>query len=126
MVSNIPQASEKVMNLMMEMNLSKHIDRLDCKNLHWSFILSGGEKQKIAIIGAVVKNPQLLILDEITTNLDEVSKSNVYKLLKKYLYDTTVIYTDHQPIIGVEDYILRICDHDLQVSATGLLSDNSY
>ena len=111
------------MNLMREMNLSKHIDQLNCKDIHWSFILSGGEKQKIAIIGAVVKNPKLLILDEITTNLDKISKSHVYKLLKKCLHDTTVIYTDHQPIIGLEDYILSICDHDLQVSATGLSND---
>jgi ABC-type uncharacterized transport system fused permease/ATPase subunit len=121
---SISSAFEKVSSLMTEMNLTKYTDKLNTKGIYWSFILSGGEKQKVAIIGVVIKKPKLLILDEATSNLDEVSRLAAYKILKKALHDTTVIYTDHQPLSGIEDYTLRIHDHDLQqISSISLLGD---
>lgn len=104
----------KILELMSRMNLSKYAEQLNSRDINWNFILSGGEKQKIAIIGAIVKTPKLLVLDEITTNLDIASKSMLYEIIKKLLQDTTVIYTDHQPLDGIGDYMLKISNHDLQ------------
>lgn len=44
--------------------------------------LSGGQQQRILIAKALASNPELLILDEPTTGIDEESQANFYKLLQ--------------------------------------------
>lgn len=45
---------------------------------------SGGEKARLSLAQIAVKNPKLLILDEITNNLDLETKSHVIQVLKNY------------------------------------------
>lgn len=64
----------------------------------WSFPnqLSGGEKQRVAIARAIVNQPDLIIADEPTGNLDPVNTFEVIQLLKKINdLGTTVILTTH-------------------------------
>lgn len=55
-----------------------------------SFIntLSGGEKQRIAIIRAIINNPKLIIADEPTGNLDNHNSLIAFKLLQEVVSET--------------------------------------
>jgi ABC-type multidrug transport system ATPase subunit len=71
---------------------------LESKSINWSERLSGGEKQKINIVRALLANPSFLIMDEATSALDEHSRQVVYSLIKEYiarLDNYIIIYTDH-------------------------------
>ncbi len=58
--------------------------------------LSGGEKQRVAIARAIVNQPDLIIADEPTGNLDPVNTYDVIQILKKINdLGTTVILTTH-------------------------------
>ncbi len=64
----------------------------------WSFPheLSGGEQQRIAIARAIVNQPDVLIADEPTGNLDPINAHDVVEILKKINdLGTTVILTTH-------------------------------
>ena len=60
------------------------------------FRLSGGEKQRIAIARAILKNPPILILDEATSQLDSESEKFVQEALDKLMQGRTVIAIAHR------------------------------
>ena len=61
--------------------------------------LSGGEKQKTAIARALINNPQILLCDEPTGNLDRNSQDKVTELLEKLNKEQkkTIIVVTHNP-----------------------------
>lgn len=64
----------------------------------WSFPheLSGGEKQRVAIARAIVNQPDVIIADEPTGNLDPMNSKDIISILKKINdLGTTVILTTH-------------------------------
>ncbi|MDO8183670.1 MAG: cell division ATP-binding protein FtsE [bacterium] len=66
------------------------------KMWHFPRELSGGEKQKIAIARAIVNQPDLLIADEPTGNLDPLNTHDIIQIFKKINdIGTTVILTTH-------------------------------
>ncbi len=60
------------------------------------FRLSGGEKQRIAIARAILKNPPVLILDEATSQLDSESERYVQEALDRLMKGRTVIAIAHR------------------------------
>ncbi len=69
---------------------------LSSKIFHFPHQLSGGEKQRLAIARAIINQPELIIADEPTGNLDPVSTYDVIQILKKINdLGTTVILTTH-------------------------------
>tara|TARA_B110000971_G_scaffold215478_1_gene249005 strand:- start:1461 stop:2387 length:927 start_codon:yes stop_codon:yes gene_type:complete len=57
--------------------------------------LSGGEKQKIALARAMYRNPKIIILDEATSAIDELSQSKIIKNLKAINLKTKFIIVSH-------------------------------
>ncbi len=58
--------------------------------------LSGGEKQRIAIARAFFKNPDLIIFDEATNNLDYSTENNILKIINRFSSNKTVIIIAHR------------------------------
>lgn len=66
------------------------------KILHFPHQLSGGEKQRLAIARAIINQPELIIADEPTGNLDPVNTHDIIQILKKINdLGTTIILTTH-------------------------------
>ncbi|HVY36230.1 MAG TPA: cell division ATP-binding protein FtsE [Candidatus Paceibacterota bacterium] len=68
---------------------------------HFPSQLSGGEKQRLAIARAIINQPEVLIADEPTGNLDSVSTEEVIHILKKIndLGTTVILATHDQQVI---------------------------
>lgn len=58
--------------------------------------LSGGERQRIDIARNFIKNPDLLLLDEVTSNLDSESEYKIQESLKKLMKGKTTIIIAHR------------------------------
>jgi len=62
--------------------------------------LSGGQKQKIAILRALCSDPQVLIFDEVTAHLDELSVKKFLSYIDKIKDDKIIIFVSHDEIVN--------------------------
>jgi len=90
--------------------------------------LSGGQRQRIAIARALYRNPEILILDEATSNLDQLSESKVQETLDWFkLQGKTIILIAHRlNTIKNCDEILVLKDGKLVEQGTHFTLSNNF
>ena len=78
---------------------------------HYPHQLSGGEQQRVAIARSLISNPEILIADEPTGNLDKRNSEDVIKLLfklKKDFGSTLILVTHNTSVAKLCDRIIKI------------------
>lgn len=102
-ISEKPLAMDEVLNAL---DIEKYRRRFPKE-------LSGGQQQRVAIARAMIKNPKLLLCDELTGALDTKSSRQVLEFVEKMndqFGTTVVIITHNEAIVGMADRIIRLKD----------------
>lgn len=90
--------------------------------------ISGGEKQRIAVIRALIHNPNLLLLDEAFNSLDEENKEILYReikiLLKSFSGYTILVTHDKNEALKLSDEIYYLHDEKLEKVYSNLIEGN--
>ncbi|HOM15958.1 MAG TPA: ABC transporter ATP-binding protein [Thermoguttaceae bacterium] len=101
------ELSTRPMDPLEALRLVELEDRQD----HFPSQLSGGEQQRAAIARALAKNPDLLLCDEPTGALDDVTGKRVLRLLidlKNQLGKTIILITHNTAIAQIADRVIRL------------------
>ncbi len=75
-------------------NLEKGLDTLVGEK---GIKLSAGQKQRLNIIRGILLDKEIYILDEPTSNLDNLSENKIYDMIDKYLKNKTCLIVTHRP-----------------------------
>jgi len=73
--------------------------------------LSGGERQSVTLARAILSNPNILVLDEPTNMMDELSENSFKQKLSTIIEDKTVIIVTHKPsLLSLVDRLIVVED----------------
>lgn len=80
-------------------------DRMD----HYPSQLSGGQQQRVAIARAIVTDPEILVADEPTGDLDRASAEDILQLMDRLVHEfrKTVIMVTHDPRAAEKAHVIR-------------------
>ena len=102
--SNVPQNAAKEMLKLIGLK-----ERMN----HYPNEISGGERQRVAVVRAMINTPSIILADEPTGNLDRDNSRKMLKLmvkLKVKYKQTFIIATHDQSILDIADRVLYLKD----------------
>lgn len=82
--------------------------------------LSGGQKQRVSIARALIKNPEIILADEPTGNLDSATSTQIFEILKEISKDKLVIVVSHD-----EESAKKYADRIIKIKDGEIESDNN-
>ena len=128
---NMSSDDKKIQEIAKLSGVSKFADQLPEK-LHTvvgesGIKLSGGQRQRIAIARALIKNAPILVMDEATSSLDNLTERDIQKALDELMKDKTTIIIAHRlSTIKDADIIFTIDNGEIENKGThDYLMENS-
>jgi putative ABC transport system ATP-binding protein len=111
-IVGIPKASERAQTLLDEVGLRD-------RGHHYPSQLSGGEQQRVAIARAFANEPEILLADEPTGNLDTKNGEHIFDLLLNLnrVYGTTLLLVTH------DHHLANKADRKISLSAGRIVED---
>ena len=108
----LPQMKSKAIDILDNLGLAARAD-------HFPHQLSGGEQQRVAIARALANEPDIILADEPTGNLDEDNEAAVFSLLKNIAADNRCVITvsHNDSIKNYADMILSLVNGRLMESS---------
>ena len=108
----LPQMKSKAIDILDNLGLAARAD-------HFPHQLSGGEQQRVAIARALANEPDIILADEPTGNLDEDNEAAVFSLLKNIAADNKCVITvsHNDSIKNYADRILSLVNGRLMESS---------
>lgn len=97
--------------------VSLHPEGYDWQVGERGMFLSGGQRQSIAIARALLVKPKLLLMDEPTNHMDEMTETQLKNTLAPYIKDKTLIVMTHKPSL------LSLVDRLIILEAGHLIAD---
>lgn len=71
-------------------------DGLDTQLGEWGVNLSGGQKQRLTLARALVRKPEILLLDDCLSAVDTVTEETILSNINKYLPESTLVWVAHR------------------------------
>jgi len=113
------ETADEFMNLV---GLNKDLLNRDARDL------PGGQRQKLSIARTLINRPDVLLLDEITSSLDQISREEIEQLILKVnkKYETTIIWITHsiEQARLISDYTWVMMDGKVVESGESNILDN--
>ncbi len=85
---------------------------LDTPLGEWGINLSGGQKQRLTLARALLRKPEILLLDDCLSAVDTVTEEKILHGLDSYFSQTTLVWVAHRAST------LRFCDHQIVLEHT--------
>lgn len=107
----VDKSGERIEKLLQSLEIRKELWNKNVK------MLSGGEQQRVAIARALVKDPDIILADEPTGNLDDDTSNQIQKILDEiaHKHQKCVILVTHSKVLAEKaDIILRLKEQDLK------------
>lgn len=129
-----PEVAERALRLMTELGLAAHFERFPQGYLtmlgEGGVPISGGQRQLVGLARALVRKPQLLLIDEPTAHIDSPTEAFVLRLLLALHERMGILCITHSPTVAAHaDRIAVLVDG--RIAAEGshqqlMQSDNAY
>ena len=106
-VNNIDNV--QVYELVESLGLTECLGDLDKSVGKGGMALSGGQRQMIAVLRVLLRNPKILLMDEITSSLDKKTKEKLFGVLLHLFHGKTVLMATHdQDMLPLATRIVRL------------------
>lgn len=114
---------QDVINLLYRLGVYELVDKtthgLDTEVGKYGSKLSGGQRQIVWIVRTMLQNPDIVVMDEPTSAIDESTKDTVQLLLRIMMQDKTVVMVTHDP------FLTKFADRVIEISDGAIVRDKT-